>query len=726
MPTPVADTLCPGCFADQGDAHPCPHCGYDERAPRGPLPLPHRAFLDGKFIVGRVLGKPGGFGITYLGWDLSLQTRVALKEYLPRDLVGRDRDRSTVAAHSAEDGVLFRYGLEQFLREARTLAQLDHPNIVRVRHFFEDHGTAYLVMDYYPGYTLAEQLDRQGGRLAEGPAVQLLRPILDGLRAVHAKGFLHRDVKPQNIYLARLDSGNLRPILIDFGAARQALSERSRSVSEVLTPGYAPYEQYKGKGRQGTWTDVYAVAATFYRTVTGEPPPPAPDRRDGEPLRPATAFGVGRRLTDALDAGLAMDVEKRPQTIQAFQARLPTGDEPVPPPPSPVPARSGWPVAVGAGLLLLGLGGGYLYHEVRNGGAGRETAAEREAVERAQAAETARQDQAAQEAAAAMHRAADDRAYAVARGTDTEPAYRSYLGGCAADGCGHRREAEERLVALATAAARAADQARLAEAQREAAAARLAAGPVVDAARDTVRLPVGRFLMGSPDSEPERGSDEGPQHWVQVPAFELGRHEVTFAQWDACVEAGGCTHKPKDEGWGRGQRPVINVSWNDAQEYVRWLSGRTGESWRLPTEAEWEYAARAGTTTPFSTGHCITSNQANYNGALFAYKGCKAKAGVYVVKTQPVKSYPANPWGLYDMHGNVDEWVEDCWHDSYTGAPTDGSAWTQGSCQHQYRVKRGGSWGVHPWSQRSASRDVSVPDNRVNWIGFRVARTLTP
>ena len=232
--------------------------------------------------------------------------------------------------------------------------------------------------------------------------------------------------------------------------------------------------------------------------------------------------------------------------------------------------------------------------------------------------------------------------------------------------------------------------------------------------------------MGSPDSEPEREDNEGPQHWVQVPAFEIGSYPVTFAQWDACIAAGGCKHWPDDLGWGRGQRPVINVSWNDAQEYVRWLSRETGEHWRLPTEAEWEYAARAGSMTPFYTGDRITTSQANYDGK-YHYINHGAMTDVFLEKIKPVGSYPPNPWGLYDMHGNVWEWVEDCWHDDYLDAPTDGSAWTKKRFwSRDNRVLRGGSWFNVSRYLRSASRSRNDPDIRYNVNGFRVARTITP
>jgi formylglycine-generating enzyme required for sulfatase activity len=239
---------------------------------------------------------------------------------------------------------------------------------------------------------------------------------------------------------------------------------------------------------------------------------------------------------------------------------------------------------------------------------------------------------------------------------------------------------------------------------------------------DMVRIEGGCFLMGSPESEPERDADEGPQHEVCVQPFEIGRYEVTFADWDACVADGGCSAEPDDQGWGRGRRPVVNVSWEHVGEYVRWLNGKGGQQgYRLPSEAEWEYAARAGTTTPYFTGDCISTDQANFDGT-FEYGDCPPPTEVDLHQTQPVGSYGANPWGLYDMNGNVNEFVADCWNEGYVGAPTDGSAWEDGNCSR--RVLRGGSWFGYPGYLRSAYRCRSGPAFGHRTIGFRLARSV--
>jgi formylglycine-generating enzyme required for sulfatase activity len=213
---------------------------------------------------------------------------------------------------------------------------------------------------------------------------------------------------------------------------------------------------------------------------------------------------------------------------------------------------------------------------------------------------------------------------------------------------------------------------------------------------ELVALPAGDFLMGSPEDEEGCSDDESPQHRVTIGyRFALGRYPVTYDEYDHFCTAAK-RKKPGDEGWGRGRRPVINVSWLDAQAYVEWLAKETSKPYRLPSEAEWEYACRAGTTTPFSYGETIITDQANYDSHYTYGKGAE---GVYRWRrTTEVGSFAANPWGLYDMHGNVWEWVEDVWHGNYEGAPADGSPWTNvlGKESSSHRVLRGGSWEDDP------------------------------
>ena len=245
-----------------------------------------------------------------------------------------------------------------------------------------------------------------------------------------------------------------------------------------------------------------------------------------------------------------------------------------------------------------------------------------------------------------------------------------------------------------------------------------------DGCPEMVVLPAGSFMMGSPSSEEGRDGDEGPVHRVTIPApFGVGKYEVTFSEWDSCVSSGGCgDYLPFDWGWGRDRRPVVHVSWDDAKRYVSWLSRKTGKRYRLLTESEWEYAARAGTTGPFHFGSTISTDQANYNGDYTYGPGRK---GVDRKKTVPVGSFPSNGFGLHDMHGNIWEWVEDCWHGSYAGAPSDGRAWVSGgNCEK--RLLRGGSWNFGPGNLRSAFRFRFTAGFRYYFIGFRVARTLTP
>ncbi|HCK84693.1 MAG TPA: hypothetical protein DHW63_09315 [Hyphomonadaceae bacterium] len=221
-----------------------------------------------------------------------------------------------------------------------------------------------------------------------------------------------------------------------------------------------------------------------------------------------------------------------------------------------------------------------------------------------------------------------------------------------------------------------------------------------------ISIPAGEFIMGSPPSESARNANEGPQHRVTIRAFQLGKYPVTFAEWDAAVAAGAALARPDDRPFGRDRRPVVSVTWESAQAYIAWLNSKTSGGYRLPSEAEWEYACRAGTATAFSTGDTIGPDEARFSSNA----------------TAPVGSFPPNAFGLHDMHGNVDEWCEDHWHDDYNDAPTDGSAWIDGSGSKH--VFRGGSWLSRAEFLRSAVRRSSYDssDHGLS-LGFRVART---
>ena len=236
---------------------------------------------------------------------------------------------------------------------------------------------------------------------------------------------------------------------------------------------------------------------------------------------------------------------------------------------------------------------------------------------------------------------------------------------------------------------------------------------------DMAAVPAGAFRMGAAKGESTRQTAETPQREVTIAKrFALGSREVTYAQWDACVADGGCKFAPSDHGWGRGQQPVTGVSYEDALSYVAWLSKKTGQPYRLPTEAEWEYAARAGSDKAFAFGDGVSVKQANFNGQ-FPYRGAKE---TFRGRTTPAASFAPNAFGLFDMHGNVWEWTADCWKASHAGAPADGSAVTGGDCGR--RVLKGGAWNTGGWRLRAAHRIAKPKSAREFDNGFRVARDL--
>ena len=264
-----------------------------------------------------VLGS-GGFGITYRARDKRLDTTVAIKEYFPRLLAYRRDDQTVISRNDGANGDnLYAWGRSKFRQEADSLAQLQHSNIVGVNHMFEANNTSYMVLDYIDGGSMKDWL-KQIKRLPEQHELDaLMAPLLSALNAMHGKGLLHRDIAPKNIMLAK----PFKPVLIDFGAVRLLVAQHSQTVANMLTPGYAPCEQYSNRG-QGPWTDVYALAATFYDAINGSPPVDATERLVEDSNKPAAVIGRGRyhpQFLAAIDWGLKPKPQDRPQTIEQWR-----------------------------------------------------------------------------------------------------------------------------------------------------------------------------------------------------------------------------------------------------------------------------------------------------------------------------------------------------------------------------------------------------------------------
>ncbi|SEH04887.1 serine/threonine protein kinase [Candidatus Venteria ishoeyi] len=281
------------------------------------------------YKIKSVLGQ-GGFGITYLAEDINLQIDVAIKEYLPSDLATREKDY-TVQPKTQQDDDDFSWGLERFIKEARILRQCTHPNVVRVLRFFNAHNTAYMVMEYEKGKGL-DQLLSKGKILSEQEIMHFLPPLLESLKSVHNTGYLHRDIKPGNIYLRSTDHF---PVLLDFGSARQDVSRRSQPMTSIVSEGYSPLEQYSSNSdEQGYWTDIYALGGVLYRAISGKIPVDAAKRSsakvhgDPDPLISAVSIGknrYSRQLLESIDWALELMEKDRPQNVQEWEDAVFTG-----------------------------------------------------------------------------------------------------------------------------------------------------------------------------------------------------------------------------------------------------------------------------------------------------------------------------------------------------------------------------------------------------------------
>jgi formylglycine-generating enzyme required for sulfatase activity len=682
---------------------------------RNALPIGHD--LEGYRIEG-ILGV-GGFGVTYLATEQALGRKVALKEYLPAGLAMRSSEDMSVRPISHGDIKDYYWGLERFRQEAETLVNFHHPNIVAVHRFFECNGTAYLVMQFVEGQSLDQILTRQRV-LAEADVMRFLLPILDGLEEVHRVGFLHRDVKPANIYL-RTDG---TPILLDFSAARQALTRTSVTLTAIVSDGYAPYEQYGSGGQLGPWTDIYGLGAVLYRCISGQRPTQAPDRLSAivngqrDPLPPAAVVGHGRynpALLHAIDHAMRVFEKDRPQTVGQLRDIVRGGiEQPRTPRPHPsrTPARrpetptvqesfSSQPTertvrprnpvfttALLGGLMLMIAGTGF-YVGTRNTGA--------PSFDTARASEPAR--------------------------TTREPA--------------------DAMPPSTTAA--------IPPAQRERERDDALPGSTVQGfsdcvgCPDMVMVPTGTGAFGSPASETGRENDEERQRQVNVSKqFALGRYEITRAQFDAFIKDSGYRADVGCFVWSGKQwafdrtknwvepgykqaadEPVVCVSFKDAEAYAAWLSKKTGKKYRLPTEIEWEYAARGGAKESRHWGEDIAELCRYGNGAdLEAKKKFPewpaSACSDGFVHTAPIGSLRPNPFGVHDMLGNVAEWTSDCWKAPGADTASAGDAGTAPDCNR--RVVRGGAFNYTPRLLRSASRLKANATGRIFNLGFRIAR----
>jgi serine/threonine protein kinase len=312
--------FCPNCFYAPYVGGRCSQCGYraTEQGERSVV-LSAGTVLERRFLLGRLLGV-GGFGVTYLAMDIETQTKLAIKEYFPSSLTVRKAD-GRIAYNGTGDRRIFEHGLHSFNREAESLKTfVGDPNIVQVAYSFNENDTSYFVMEYLNGANMRVLIGGMGGKLPYPFALEILSSMAEALKRIHAQGLLHRDISPENIFITK--EGKIK--LIDFGATRYYVGEHSRSLAVVLKPGFAPPEQYSAKGNQGPWTDVYALAATFYYSVTGVKIPDAPDRLAGARIKPMQSLSanVGEGLSEAVDKALALDYRDRWQDMDSFRRAI--------------------------------------------------------------------------------------------------------------------------------------------------------------------------------------------------------------------------------------------------------------------------------------------------------------------------------------------------------------------------------------------------------------------
>jgi formylglycine-generating enzyme required for sulfatase activity len=583
--------------------------------------LPSGHLLHQRYSIQSSIGQ-GGFGITYLAYDEKLDQEVCIKELF---VSGNSTRGANLTVHSQSTGNFsFADFVQRFVQEARQLARFQHLNIVRVLDIFQENGTAYTVMEYVKGETLKSKIQREGA-MGEKAAMSTISQLLDAVEEVHNKGMLHRDIKPDNVLLT--PEGKI--VLIDFGSARDFTEGRTTTQTAMLTPGYAPIEQYSTRAQRGPYTDIYALGATMYYLLTGEKPIPATDRV-AEDLIPPHKINpsISTQVSSAVMLAMELKPEHRFQTvsdmrdaIKTLQARESIKEEKRNQKPTEKQekvleykkeSRSGksWIFFVLVGIVVLG---GYIY---------------------------------------------------LNRGSNTD-------NGNLTENKGGEEPSEVVLPE-----------------------------PVQKLQSDMVFVQGSTFTMGCTS---EQGNDcydsEKPTHQVTLSSFYINKYEVTQALWRAVMGNNPSAFS------GCDQCPVEQVSWNAVQEFIRKLNAMTGRRYRLPTEAEWEYAARGGRN---SRGYKYSGSNNPGQVAWFSDNSS--------IKTHPVGQKQANELGLYDMSGNVWEWCSD-WYGGYSSqSQTDPKGPSGGS----NRVHRGGSWNNASRNIRLSNRNNNQPEYSNINHGFRL------
>ena len=607
----------------------------------------------------------GGFGDTYLAQDLDLpgNPKCVVKHLKPKSL----------------DPIVLNTARKLFEREADTLYKLgnDSDQIPRLFAHFREGREFFLVQEYIEGQDISRELT-PGKKLSESETIALVKGILEGLKVAHENNVIHRDIKPQN--LMRRSSDN-KIVLIDFGAVKEidvlTINQQGATTLTVAvgTPGYMPSEQSNGKPKLSS--DIYAVGMVGIRALTGKDPQNLlTDSKTGNVIWRNEAE-VSNHLADILDKMVHEYFPQRYQNAMEVLEILPEMTVKVNPPkpkqtstaktglkvnpPQLLTHKTRRQMLILGGLAGSGFVGALLTQRFLN--------------KRSQ------------------EKFSNSISLLQVRSSPTPP-----------PGLKTRFQKFATVIVDGRGEIIRSPQGR-AEVIIENIGNRVFL--------EMVKIPGGRFLMGSPETEAERLSHEGPQHYVDVPEFLMGRYAVTQGQWEAVMG-----NNPS--GFQGASRPVETVSWYDAVEFCQKLSQITGKKYSLPSESQWEYACRAGTTTPFSFGETIRSELVNYDGN---YPYANAPKGKYRAQTTDVGIFLPNSFGLYDMHGNVYEWCQDFWHESYNGAPTDGSAWQTGGDSGK-RLLRGGCWLNYSWICRSAERIYGNVDNFKEDRGFRVVSSV--